>query len=245
MLCPRRGERAQPEWRVKLGPLLGFRSEGGIALGAGSVGSSKAPDSARKERTASRLAPAAASKQAAQASTTLCLWDAIAPALTRYFQKQSAAGSSLVLVRGQGWRGGQASARSTSDRTSPAGSVPRGGRSAARSPCAKNDNFFILRAYALLSSLKHTPARTHTLDRLLRSSEFGRLPRRRQFSPIMHIRRSIVISLALFLCTTRALDQYIEDADRFPGWRGELPSSIQVDVVDSVGYGELGKVSRR
>jgi prolyl 4-hydroxylase len=42
-----------------------------------------------------------------------------------------------------------------------------------------------------------------------------------------------------------ALDgEYIEDADRFPGWRGELPVSV-VEAHDSVGFGELGKVRRR
>lgn len=47
--------------------------------------------------------------------------------------------------------------------------------------------------------------------------------------------------LALVLGGTFALDQYLEDADRFPGWRGELPGSLHVAYQDSVGYGELGK----
>jgi len=56
------------------------------------------------------------------------------------------------------------------------------------------------------------------------------------------------IRLVVILClvlTATALDAYIEDADRFPGWRGELPSSLHLEVQDSVGYGELGKVSGR
>ncbi len=35
--------------------------------------------------------------------------------------------------------------------------------------------------------------------------------------------------------------QYIEDTDRFPGWRGELPR-MEVGVGDTVGFGELGQV---
>lgn len=52
----------------------------------------------------------------------------------------------------------------------------------------------------------------------------------------------IFVCLLLNFLAARALEQYIEDADRFPGWRGELPSTVQVDVHDSVGFGELGKV---
>lgn len=35
--------------------------------------------------------------------------------------------------------------------------------------------------------------------------------------------------------------QYIEDTERFPGWRGELPR-MEVGVGDTVGFGELGQV---
>lgn len=35
---------------------------------------------------------------------------------------------------------------------------------------------------------------------------------------------------------------YIEDAERFPGWKGELPNSFHVKVDDSVGYKEGGNV---
>lgn len=56
---------------------------------------------------------------------------------------------------------------------------------------------------------------------------------------------------AIFLCivcggitnTAIALDTYIEDTDRFPGWKGELPSVAHAEYTDgSVGYGEVGKV---
>ena len=43
--------------------------------------------------------------------------------------------------------------------------------------------------------------------------------------------------------------EYIEDTDRFPGWRGELPNKlVKPDALDqaptgnTVGFGELGKV---
>lgn len=45
-------------------------------------------------------------------------------------------------------------------------------------------------------------------------------------------------------------ERYIEDTDRFPGWKGELPSAIdeatkalsQIPTGKTVGYGENGKV---
>lgn len=47
-----------------------------------------------------------------------------------------------------------------------------------------------------------------------------------------------------------ALPEYIEDTDRFPGWKGELPNKAhkpnavdQAPTGDTVGFGELGKVS--
>jgi prolyl 4-hydroxylase len=44
--------------------------------------------------------------------------------------------------------------------------------------------------------------------------------------------------------TALALDTYIEDTDRFPGWKGELPSVAHAEYTDgSVGYGEVGKVN--
>jgi hypothetical protein len=43
--------------------------------------------------------------------------------------------------------------------------------------------------------------------------------------------------------TATALDTYIEDTDRFPGWKGELPSVAHAEYTDgTVGYGEVGKV---
>lgn len=43
--------------------------------------------------------------------------------------------------------------------------------------------------------------------------------------------------------------EYIEDTDRFPGWKGELPNKVgkpdamdQAPTGNTVGFGELGKV---
>ena len=41
-----------------------------------------------------------------------------------------------------------------------------------------------------------------------------------------------------------AKDMYIEDTDRFPGWKGELPRTAEEDGgPDTIGYGEGGVVS--
>ena len=54
----------------------------------------------------------------------------------------------------------------------------------------------------------------------------------------------LVASLLVQLVT--AADKYIEDSDRFPGWKGELPHMKhgQPGEPDSVelGFGEHGKV---
>ncbi|KAL4452128.1 hypothetical protein ABPG75_007790 [Micractinium tetrahymenae] len=47
--------------------------------------------------------------------------------------------------------------------------------------------------------------------------------------------------LAAILCPAHSLDKYIEDTDRFPGWRGELPEHVDVPTTDTVGFGELGQ----
>lgn len=39
-----------------------------------------------------------------------------------------------------------------------------------------------------------------------------------------------------------ALDKYIADPDRFPGWKGELPGSTVPSDSGEVGYGLLGVV---
>ena len=44
----------------------------------------------------------------------------------------------------------------------------------------------------------------------------------------------------VLLHTVMALDKYIQDADRFPGWKGELPKAGQPGVELAVG--EHGKV---
>jgi hypothetical protein len=63
--------------------------------------------------------------------------------------------------------------------------------------------------------------------------------------------RQSLTACALFMCiacgvitnTAIALDTYIEDTDRFPGWKGELPSVAHAEYTDgSVGFGEAGKV---
>lgn len=49
----------------------------------------------------------------------------------------------------------------------------------------------------------------------------------------------VVGMLGSALCASK----YIEDTDRFPGWRGELPGSLNAAFEDTTGYGELGQVS--
>ena len=60
---------------------------------------------------------------------------------------------------------------------------------------------------------------------------------------------ALLVALLGLACTAAALDKgaaFIEDTDRFPGWRGELPSHLgQAGVGDTVGFGELGKVRPR
>lgn len=51
---------------------------------------------------------------------------------------------------------------------------------------------------------------------------------------------SWVILAPVLLHTVVALDKYIQDADRFPGWKGELPKAGQPGVELAVG--EHGKV---
>jgi prolyl 4-hydroxylase len=52
---------------------------------------------------------------------------------------------------------------------------------------------------------------------------------------------AIVSILLLGIGRVNGLEQYIEDADRFPGWKGELPNALHVDYKDSVGLVEAGK----
>ncbi len=53
----------------------------------------------------------------------------------------------------------------------------------------------------------------------------------------------MLLGLALLAPVALCLDKYIEDTDRFPGWRGELPEhTIDLGVGDTVGFGELGQV---
>ena len=52
----------------------------------------------------------------------------------------------------------------------------------------------------------------------------------------------LALLLAALLPAAQPLDRYIEDTDRFPGWRGELPGSVQEELGETVGFGELGRV---
>jgi hypothetical protein len=56
---------------------------------------------------------------------------------------------------------------------------------------------------------------------------------------------AIISILLLGIGGVNGLEQYIEDADRFPGWKGELPNALHVDYKDSVGLVEAGKVRLR
>lgn len=49
------------------------------------------------------------------------------------------------------------------------------------------------------------------------------------------------MAVLFFVSITCELDRYIEDTDRFPGWKGELPRAMEESLEDSVGFGELGK----
>ena len=62
-------------------------------------------------------------------------------------------------------------------------------------------------------------------------------------------RRLAGACLMLALCTANAVaaqkagDVYIEDTDRFPGWKGELPRAVEVEEApNTIGYGEGGVV---
>jgi prolyl 4-hydroxylase len=51
----------------------------------------------------------------------------------------------------------------------------------------------------------------------------------------------VALAALLLLGAAWALEgQYIEDTERFPGWRGELPR-MDLGVGDTVGFGELGQ----
>ena len=63
--------------------------------------------------------------------------------------------------------------------------------------------------------------------------------------------RQIPLSMLLVAacCVALGSQEFIEDTDRFPGWKGELPNrNLKPDALDqkptgnTVGYGELGKV---
>jgi hypothetical protein len=60
---------------------------------------------------------------------------------------------------------------------------------------------------------------------------------------------ALSVAAALALVHVTGANRYIEDADRFPGWKGELPKEPdspkaldQKPTGETVGYGEDGKV---
>lgn len=65
-------------------------------------------------------------------------------------------------------------------------------------------------------------------------------PRRDVQSPILRILLLLVI-YRVSASTAQSTDTYVEDTDRFPGWKGELPRAQPLDP-HSVGYGEGGVV---
>lgn len=54
---------------------------------------------------------------------------------------------------------------------------------------------------------------------------------------------SWIVCVPFLLTAVLAIDKYIQDADRFPGWKGELPKAGQPGVELAVG--EHGKVNQR
>ena len=64
--------------------------------------------------------------------------------------------------------------------------------------------------------------------------------------PLLAVAFAVLIQAAL-----GDVERYIEDTDRFPGWKGELPSLIdeatkalsQKPTGKTIGYGENGKVA--
>lgn len=54
----------------------------------------------------------------------------------------------------------------------------------------------------------------------------------------------LTASLAAAVASAASANEYIEDTDRFPGWKGELPQQQPLaDDPATIGFGESGKVS--
>ena len=53
----------------------------------------------------------------------------------------------------------------------------------------------------------------------------------------------VLLYTAVRVGADTAKDMYIEDTDRFPGWKGELPRTAEEDGPNTIGYGEGGVVS--
>lgn len=57
------------------------------------------------------------------------------------------------------------------------------------------------------------------------------------------LRTAPLLIILVLLGPACALDKYLADPDRFPGWKGELPGgSDDSRDPDEVGYGLLGEV---
>ena len=75
----------------------------------------------------------------------------------------------------------------------------------------------------------------------------GRPPRaawRRQLSAAAAITAVMALAAGQILVVSAAhANEYIEDTDRFPGWKGELPQQQPLaDDPATIGFGESGKV---
>jgi len=55
----------------------------------------------------------------------------------------------------------------------------------------------------------------------------------------------IAFTIVLWITLVQGLEQFIEDKDRFPGWKGALPNSLHVELQDSVGIVDGGRVRSR
>ena len=58
------------------------------------------------------------------------------------------------------------------------------------------------------------------------------------------VNQSVLLTLcAAIMVAMKVVDAvYIEDTDRFPGWKGELPQAVGEKGANTIGYGEGGVV---
>ena len=69
---------------------------------------------------------------------------------------------------------------------------------------------------------------------------------RRQLSAVVALTAVMALAAGQILVVSAAhANEYIEDTDRFPGWKGELPQQQPLaDDPGTIGFGESGKVIR-